>query len=389
MGLIVDNFAGGGGASTGIEMALGRPVDIAINHDAEALAMHRANHPATKHYVENVWEIDPLKVTRGEAVDLAWFSPDCTHFSKAKGGKPRDKKIRGLAWVAVKWAQQVRPKVICLENVEEFQGWGPLADDGQPIKAFRGQTFEIFLEALREQGYSVEYRELSACDYGAPTTRKRFFLVARCDGFPVVWPEKTHGPSRLPYKTAGDCIDWSIPCPSIFDRAKPLAENTMRRIAKGIVRYVLNNSKPFIVNLNHVADCYQHFRGQEIDSPLKTVTQVNGHALIVPHITKFRNGSIVHGIDEPLHTITAGLVSAHLITYYGNTRPDDFRGSRMEKPVATQTTENRHALVTACLAKHYGGVVGSALNDPLAAAIVGSNVKTMCMRYRRIWRNDR
>jgi DNA (cytosine-5)-methyltransferase 1 len=380
MGLIVDNFAGGGGASTGIEMALGRSVDIAINHDPEALTMHAANHPMTKHYIEDIWQINPVEVTRGEPVDLVWFSPDCKHFSKAKGGKPCDKKIRGLAWVAVKWAQQVRPTVICLENVEEFQDWGPLADSGQPIKAYRGQTFDLFLSALREQGYYIEHRELSACDYGAPTTRKRFFLVARCDGFPVVWPEKTHGFSRLPYRTAGECIDWSIPCPSIFDRSKPLVENTMRRIAKGIIRYVLNNPKPFIVDLGSIASSYPYFKGQETGSPFKPAMPANRRALTVPHITKFHNNTVGHGIDVPLHTITAssvgesnhpagassfGLVTAHLSAYNRDMRSDDSRRTRIEKSVVMQSAGNHRAIAEAFLAKHYGGIVGSPLDAPL------------------------
>lgn len=377
MGLIIDNFAGGGGASTGIETALGRPVSIAINHDPEAIAMHRINHPETRHYIENVWEIDPREVTCGQEVDLAWFSPDCTHFSKAKGGKPKDKNIRGLAWVAVKWAQQVRPKMIFLENVEEFKTWGPLNDDGQPIKACVGETFDLFIGALREQGYRVDFRELIACDYGTPTTRKRFFLSARCDDRPIIWPKKTHGIGLKAYRTAAECIDWSIPCPSIFDRPKALAENTLKRIAKGIVKYVLNNPAPFIVSLNHTADYYQYFRGQEIDVPLGTVTASNGFGVVVPHITKFRSGSVGHGIDEPMHTVTAcsvgesnhpggaaplGLVAATLVK--NNYRDRQQQG--VDEPLHTITTQhNKFALVSAFLAKNYGGVVGSDIEAPI------------------------
>lgn len=386
MGLIVDNFAGGGGASTGIEMALRRPVDIAINHDPEALAMHAANHPHTRHFVEDVWAVDPREVTRGEPVDLAWFSPDCTHFSKSRGGKPKDKKIRGLAWVAVKWAQQVRPSVICLENVEEFVTWGPLDDFGQPVKAQAGETFDIFIGALRGLGYEVDFRELRACDYGAPTTRKRFFLIARCDGEPIVWPERTHGMGKLPYRTAGECIDWTIPCPSIFNREKPLAENTLRRIAKGVVKYVLNNPRPFVVCLNHTAGYYRHFRGQDLDVPLGTITQVPGFAVVAPHITKFRANSVGHGMDEPLHTITAcsvgesnhmggaaplGLVSAFLAKHYGGVV-----GCPVDRPLGTVTGIDHHSLVACHLERQFGNSVGEPMDAPMGTVMPGGGGKT-------------
>jgi site-specific DNA-cytosine methylase len=256
MGLIVDNFAGGGGASTGIEQALGRAIDIAINHDAEAIRMHEANHPGTLHIRNNIWQVDPLEVTGGQPVDLAWFSPDCKHFSKAKGGKPREKSIRDLAWVVVLWAKRARPALILLENVEEFRSWGPLDEQGGIIKERAGETFDKWCRELRKLGYKLQFRELRACDYGAPTIRKRFFMVARCDGLPIVWPEPTHGkpdsPDVLsgklkPWRTAAEIIDWSLPCPSIFERKKPLADKTLRRIAHGIVKFVLNNPQPFIV----------------------------------------------------------------------------------------------------------------------------------------------
>ena len=381
MGLLIDNFAGGGGASTGIEIAMGRPVDVAINHDPVALWMHEINHPMTRHMCEDVWKVDPEKVCDGRPVDLAWFSPDCKHFSKAKGGKPREKKIRGLAWVAVRWAKAVKPKVIMLENVEEFKTWGPLDEEGNPIKARQGETFGQFVAALSELGYEVEWRELRACDYGAPTTRKRLFLIARCDGRPIVWPEPTHGPrTGTPYRTAAECIDWTIPCLSIFGRKKPLAEATCRRIAKGIVRYVLDNPKPFIVKPNHTARAgyYQCFRGQDIDDPLQTVTAAPGFALVSPHVTKFRSGSVGHGVDEPLHTVTAcsvgasnhpggaapfGVVSAFLAkNNFGNT---PFQGA--DESVHTITTQgNRFGLVSAFLAKHYSGVVGTELDRPIS-----------------------
>jgi DNA (cytosine-5)-methyltransferase 1 len=229
MGLIVDNFAGGGGASTGIEMAINRPIDIAINHDPAAILMHKTNHPHTKHYQESVWDVDIRKITEGKEVDLVWCSPDCKHFSKAKGGKPVNKNIRGLAWVAIKWAGTVKPRVIMLENVEEFQTWGPIDKQGKPIAKYKGRTFRSFLNAFKYLGYEVEYKELVAADYGAPTTRKRFFLIARCDGKPIVWPEPTHGENKEPYVAASTIINWNLEVPSIFDRKKPLAENTLIR----------------------------------------------------------------------------------------------------------------------------------------------------------------
>lgn len=312
-GLIIDNFAGGGGASTGIEAALGRAVDIAINHDEQAIRMHEVNHPGTRHIRNNIWQIDPKEVTGGKPVELAWFSPDCKHFSKAKGGKPREKSIRDLAWVVVLWAQRVKPRLILLENVEEFRTWGPLCDEGKPIPERKGETFEKWCGELRKTGYKLQFRELRACDYGAPTIRKRFFMIARCDGQPIVWPEPTHGKpgspevlsgKRLPWRTAAEIIDWSIPCPSIFERKKPLADKTLRRIAHGIVKFVLNNPSPFIVPLTHHGSAG---RSYGLADPLPTVTGANRGemALVSPHITKFRNGAIGHDVGEPLHTVTA------------------------------------------------------------------------------------
>lgn len=338
MGLIVDNFAGGGGASLGISMGLDRPIDIAINHDPEAIAMHVLNHPDTTHYCENIWEIDPKKITSGIPVDLCWLSPDCKHFSVAKGGKPVNKKIRALAWVAQKWAGTVRPDVIILENVREFMTWGPLVakrdkETGRVLKVdgtvalpgehvpineqhliadkkHKGRTFKLFIESLKEIGYEVEWRELRACDFGAPTIRNRFFLIARCDGNPIVWPEATHGNGKeKPYRSAAECIDWEITCPSIFDRKRPLADATLRRIAKGVMRYVVQNDNPFIVN--------------------------------------------------------CGSSAVNLISYYGDKKEGDFRGGSVDSPLATQTTENRHALVEAFLAKHYTGITGSDLKAPI------------------------
>jgi DNA (cytosine-5)-methyltransferase 1 len=360
MGLIIDNFAGGGGASTGIEAALGRAVDIAINHDEQAIRMHEVNHPGTRHIRNNIWQIDPRDVTGGAPVDLAWFSPDCKHFSKAKGGKPREKSIRDLAWVVVLWAEKVRPAVILLENVEEFRTWGPIDDEGYPIKERAGETFDKWCRSLRKAGYKLQFRELRACDYGAPTIRKRFFMVARCDGKPIVWPEPTHGKpdspevlsgKRMAWRTAAEIIDCSIPCPSIFDRKKPLAEKTLRRIAHGIMKFVVNNPRPFIVPLTHHQ---AGARGASVDQPMATVTGANRgeHAVVVPHVTKFRNGAVGHDIEEPLHTVTAnsfvkrpggsaplGLVEAHCAPFASYAQQGGANRS-VEDPLHTVTASD-------------------------------------------------
>lgn len=339
--IIVDNFAGGGGASTGIEIAIGRSVDIAINHDEAAILMHKTNHPMTEHYCENVWNIDPVKACKGRPVALAWFSPDCKHFSKAKGGKPVDKNIRGLAWVAVRWAKKVHPRVIILENVEEFQTWGPLTVDGMPDPSKKGQTFYTFINALKRQGYVVDYRELRACDYGAPTSRKRFFMIARCDGQPIRWPDVTHGdPEGMevrcgilkPWVPAADIIDWSLPCPSIFERKRPLAENTLIRIAKGIQKFIIDNPEPFIVQVNHAGDS---FRGQSIHEPLTTITAKHGYGIVAPFLTQY------HSYD------------------------DTVRGQTMDKPVFTIDTSNRYGLVAAFVSKFYKTGIGQSPREPL------------------------
>lgn len=366
--LVIDNFAGGGGASIGISRAVGRSVDIAINHDVEALAMHQANHPETRHFCENILDIDPVKVCAGRPVGMAWFSPDCTHHSKAKGGKPRKKEIRALAWIVVKWAAKVRPRVMFLENVEEFQDWGPLKD-GQPIKARKGETFRRWVEQLRNIGYVVDWRLLCAHDYGAPTTRKRLFLVARSDGQPIVWPKATHGKGHglTPYRTAAECLDFTIPCPSIFltkGEAKvmgvirPLAENTLRRIAKGLKRYVLDEAKPFIVTLSHGSD---RFRGQSIDKPLPTITGVNQHGLCSPYLVGIDNkssgDSSAWGPKEPLRTITTenrfAMVAPTLVqTGYGEREGQAPRCLDLHKPLGTVV---KHALVAAFLDAHIHG----------------------------------
>jgi DNA (cytosine-5)-methyltransferase 1 len=353
--LIVDNFAGGGGASLGIEWALGRSPDIAVNHDPEALAMHAANHPETRHYCESVWDVDPRFVTNGRPVGLAWFSPDCTFHSKARGGQPfldrnKARRRRGLAWIVIRWAKAVRPRIIFLENVEEFEAWGPLLDDGTPCPLRRGDTFRRWVAQLRNLGYAVEWRQLRACDYGAPTTRKRLFLVARCDGQPIAWPEPTHGPGRLPYRTAAECISWELPCPSIFGRKRPLAEKTLARIARGLRRYVIDAAEPFIVPVTHQGD----LRTYGIHEPMRTVTGAKRgeHALVSPTLIQQswgeRQGQAPRALDihKPLGTIVAGgikhaLVSAFLLKYYGADQDP-----RIEQPLHTITTKHRFGLVT-------------------------------------------
>lgn len=304
----VDVFAGGGGASTGIEQAyselgLDEVVDIAVNHDEDALAMHAANHPRTLHLREDVFKVDIRRRVGRRLVRLLWQSPDCKHFSKAKGGKPVEKRIRGLAWVGVKWAKILKPRVIALENVEEFQSWGPLIKTGDgwyPDPARKGQTFQRFIGQLRALGYRIEWRELRACDYGAPTIRKRLIVIARRDKAPIVWPKASHGKGLKPYRTAAECIDWSIPCPSIFERKKPLAEATLRRIARGIQRYVIEAAEPFIVPMQHANP------PTPVDAPLGTITtQGNKFNLVVPHITKYHGESAGSGIDAPMPTVTS------------------------------------------------------------------------------------
>lgn len=428
--LIVDNFAGGGGASTGIELATGRPVDIAINHDPDAIAMHKANHPYTTHYCESVWDVDPKKVCRGRKVGLAWFSPDCKHFSKAKGGKPVDKNIRGLAWIVLKWAGTVRPRVIILENVEEFQTWGPVRK-GKPVKSRAGETFRKWKEQLESLGYCIEHRELVAADYGAPTIRKRFFLIARCDGKPIVFPEKTHAPAgseevkegrKKPWRSAAEVIDWSLPCPSIFDTSeaikekysiravRPLAENTIKRIIRGLDKFVLNTSAPFLVMVNHTGE----FRGQEITDPVQTVTAKNGYGLVSPVLEPYSIWTVSntrnatgHAADSPIDTIRTGggsgqmLLSAAMtaigqtgfskdrsysikepvrttvskaeqcllmpsLVQYHTEQSEKARGQKVTEPLMTLDASNRYGVSAAYLTKYYGNERGGiSAADPL------------------------
>lgn len=396
-GIIVDNFAGGGGASTGIEAALGRAVDIAINHDEQAIRMHEANHPGTMHIRNNIWQIDPRDVVRGRHVDLAWFSPDCKHFSKAKGGKPREKSIRDLAWVVVMWAERVRPDVILLENVEEFRTWGPLCKEGKPIKERAGETFDKWCKALRKAGYRLQWKELRACDYGAPTIRKRLFMIARRDGKPIVWPKPTHGKpgspevlsgQREPWRTAASIIDFSIPCPSIFERKKPLAEKTLRRIAHGIMKFVVNNPAPFVVPI-----CNTKWAGDRFypgDEPLRTITTAKGGemALVMPHITKFRSGAIGHVADEPLHTVTAnsfvkrpsgsaplGVVEAvvsPVIVGCGGRRGQS-GPTGPEQPYPTTTTKADACVVAAFMQKFAQNGRGVDPGEPLHTVMAGAS----------------
>ena len=387
--IIVDNFAGGGGASTGIEMATGRSVDIAINHDPEAIKMHKANHPRTKHYCESVWDVDPVKACKGRPVALAWFSPDCKHFSKAKGGKPKDKKIRGLAWVALRWAALVRPRVIMLENVEEFKTWGPLNRSHRPIKAKQGKTFEKFVTQLKNLGYEVEFKELVAADYGAPTKRKRFFMIARCDGRQIVWPEPTHAPVDSeevkkglckPYVGAYTQLDFNLPCPSIFDTSeeikekygiravRPLAEKTMKRIARGLKKFVIDNKEPFIVQVNHSGSNHDYCKS--MNEPLSVISSKHGFGIAEPCLIQYHSettGSEVRGqsVDEPLNTVDSsnryGLVTSFLSKFYKSGTGQDVR-----EPLHTVTTSAGHfGEVRAFLIKYYGEGTGQDIKDPL------------------------
>ena len=382
--LIVDNFAGGGGASTGIEMATGYSVDIAINHDPEAIKMHKANHPRTKHYCENVWAVDPIAACKGNPVGLAWFSPDCKHFSKAKGGKPKDKNIRGLAWVACRWAGLVRPRVIMLENVEEFRTWGPLNRRHHPVKNKQGKTFERFVRQLEELGYEVQFKELVAADYGAPTMRKRFFMIARCDGKSIVWPEPTHAPADSeevkaglfkPYVGAYTQIDFSLPCPSIFDTSeeikekygiravRPLAPKTMERIARGLKKFVLDNPEPFIIQ------CKFNNDAQDIKKPLGTITTIGSHLLVEPYLSVNRENHFGSDMREPIHTITSNnqhmLMTPTLIQYHSETAQGEVRGQTIKEPIMTVDGSNRYGLVTSFLSKFYKTCIGQDEREPL------------------------
>lgn len=431
--IIVDNFAGGGGASTGIELAAGRVVDIAINHDPDAILMHKTNHPYTEHYQASVWDIDPRDVCRGRSVGLAWFSPDCKHFSKAKGAALVDRNIRGLAWIVLRWAALVRPRVIMLENVEEFQTWGPVRK-GKPVKSKAGQTFRKWKYQLSALGYAIEHRELVAADYGAPTTRKRFVLIARCDGRPIVWPERTHAPSNSddvmsgkckPWRSAAEIIDWSLPCYSIFatkqelkDRygvkaVRPLAENTLRRVIRGVDKFTIKNAEPFIVPTGYGERNGQAPMVHDINAPLSTVVSTVKQNVCEPVLSPFsvdcnHSGcSHTRSVDEPVNTVTgkytggicetifapftfsntggsvggdageavhtirtAGgqiLASANLIQYHTE-QTESVRANGVSAPIQTVDASNRYGLTTAHLTEYYGNGVPIGVNEPMHTA---------------------
>ena len=372
--IIVDNFAGGGGASTGIELAAGRPVAIAINHDPDAILLHKTNHPYTEHLQASVWDVDPVAVCRGRPVGLAWFSPDCKHFSKAKGAALVDRNIRGLAWIVLRWAGTVRPRVIMLENVEEFQTWGPVRK-GKPVKSKAGQTFRKWKQQLSDLGYSIEHRELVAADYGAPTTRKRFVLVARCDGKPIVWPEHTHGPREseavmagklIPWRSAAEIIDWTIPGYSIFESkqeimkrygvkvVRPLADNTMRRVIRGVDKFTIRSGNPFLVECNHGGDGHT----RSVEEPVNTLTgKYTGgvcSANLIQYHTEQTESVRAAGMDNPINTVDAsnryGLICENLVEYYGNGNP-----LNLSEPMHTVTAHDREALVSAHIQKYFDG----------------------------------
>lgn len=431
--IIVDNFAGGGGASTGIELATGRIVNIAINHDPDAILMHKTNHPFTEHIQASVWDVDPVEVCRGRPVGLAWFSPDCKHFSKAKGSALVDRKIRGLAWIVLRWAATVRPRVIILENVEEFQTWGPVRK-GKPIKSKAGQTFSQWKLQLKNLGYAIEHRELVAADYGAPTIRKRFVLIARCDGKPIVWPEPTHNRDgsggKKKWRSAAEIIDWSLPMYSIFDSkaeikekygvnaVRPLAENTLRRIIRGVDKFTIESGKPFLVQCNHAGGD----RVQETDAPIPTISSHHAFGTVKVELEKIApvtlsntNGSVGFPADMPIHTVTSdgkqilqaaqliqyhteqtenvrasgleaplqtvdssnryGLVAANLTEYFGNGVPIDPR-----EPMRTITSHDREALTAAHICKYYGGVIGSDAKEPLPT-VTGIDHNALCASH--------
>ena len=414
--LIIDNFAGGGGASVGIELATGRPVDIAINHDADAIAMHSVNHPYTQHFQEDVFAINPEDVTGGRPVGIAWFSPDCKHFSRAKGNKPVEHKIRGLSWVIIKWAMSsVAPRCIFMENVEEIQTWGPLvavetglmgcerityrpdpARAGETFKAFVGMLSDgvapdcpaleeacEFLQIERESaearrlinglGYKVEFKVLRACDYGAPTIRKRFYLIARNDGKPIVFPKPTHGKGKglKPYRTAAECIDWSIPCPSIFERKKPLVKNTLRRVARGLDKFVIKNPKPYILEMNFDNPF------QDIDRPMSTQTSANHHYLITPELVEcsHKNGPGVHGVDAPMNTQTGKACFAVETPFltpigYGEHKKQAPRVNSVNEPVSTVVSSCKQYLTAPALLQYHseqskGEVRGQKITEPI------------------------
>lgn len=402
--IIVDSFAGGGGASTGIEVATGRVVNIAINHDADAILMHSVNHPFTEHYQASVWDIDPEEVCKGRPVGLAWFSPDCKHFSKAKGSALVDKHIRGLAWIVLRWAATVRPRVIMLENVEEFQTWGPVRK-GKPVSKKACKTFQQWKWQLMNLGYEIEHRELVAADYGAPTSRKRFVLVARCDGRPIVWPERTHAPADhpdviagklLPWRSAAEIIDWTQPMYSIFatkqeikDRygvnaVRPLADNTMRRIIRGVDKFTIRSGKPFLVPTGYgemsAANLIQYHTEQTeaarvngLTEPMPTVDASNRYGLTAAHLTEYYGNGQPVDLRDPAHTVTAhdreALTAVHLDKYFGGGYSGC--GNSADEPITTITSEPRHSICAAHIVEFKGQDKGQSAADPLRTITAG------------------
>lgn len=391
--IIVDNFAGGGGASTGIELATGRIVDIAINHDAAAILMHKTNHPHTEHIQASVWDVDPVEVCRGRPVGLAWFSPDCKHFSKAKGSALVDRNIRGLAWIVLRWAGTVRPRVIILENVEEFQTWGPVRK-GKPVRSKAGTTFCTWLGQLKALGYAVEYQELVAADYGAPTTRKRFVLVARCDGRPISWPARTHAPkdspevkngTLMPWHAAAEIIDWSLPMYSIFatkeeikakygvNAVRPLADNTLRRIIRGVDKHTIKSGNPFIVPTGYGERAGQPPRVHNIEAPLPTIVGSGKHNLCEPVFSAFTfpntDNSVGSSLGEPVHTITSAgnqvFAAATLIQYHTEQGNENARVDALTDPLPTVDASNRYGLVTAHMTEYYGNGAPIEIQEPM------------------------
>ena len=388
--IIVDNFAGGGGASTGIEIATGRLVALAVNHDPAAILMHRTNHPYTEHFQASVWDIDPKAVCRGRPVGLAWFSPDCKHFSKAKGAALVDRKIRGLAWITLRWAATVRPRVIILENVEEFRTWGPVRK-GKPVKKLAGTTFRKFIRQLEELGYDVEYRELIAADYGAPTSRKRFYLIARCDGRPIVWPEPTNsktGADGLPkWRSAAEIIDWSLPCPSVFaskaeimeryglKAVRPLASNTMRRVIRGVDKFTIRSGKPFIVPTGYGERKGQAPRVHDLDAPLPTVVSTGKEnlcrPLLAPVTVTNTSNSVGGTVGAPVHTVTTAgnqmLVTPSLVSIGQTGGGDRIRDIR--EPVPTTVSKQEACLVAPSLIQYHTEQAESVRASGLGAPI--------------------
>ena len=390
-GIIIDNFAGGGGASVGMERATNNFISEAVNHNPVAIAMHKANHPSTHHYCENIWEVHPTEVAGGRRVAMAWFSPDCKHFSRAKGGKPVDKNIRGLAWTAIQYAATVRPEVIFVENLGEFKTWGPVDKDGHPIDERKGQHWSSWLKEFRRLGYSVDSKMLVACDYGAPTIRKRLFVAARADGRPIVWPEPTHGTEAFPYHTAAECIDWSIPCQSIFERKTPLVDNTMERIARGMKKFVFDSGDPFIVPVGYGEKPGQLPRVNSIHDPLGTIVAGGvKHRLVTAFITRYFGNSVGQGVERPAPTIMpdgqgkTGVVASYLMKYRG-TKENMNLGLELEEPFHTITAGGNHfAEVRAFMVKFYGKGIGQKLGGPVPTIMSKSKfglVRAFLLKY--------